>query len=125
MAFDVFLIFYLVAALYIWFDTDAFVEWAGLLRLKFAKTKEFQANKMSSIPLVAAQTYIDFLLYNYGRDSFLIRLITCPVCFSVWCNIILGLVFWCKFNWALLGVNIIATWVGYHVLKWLLKVCNV
>lgn len=124
MWYDVLLVINLVVLLYVWFDTDAFPEWAGLLRLKFLKYKEFALHKQGVVPMFASHTYPEFLSYKYGGSSFLIRLITCPICFTVWCNIALLCVFHSKVELLWLGPNIILSWLGYHSLRWILKVFN-
>ena len=124
MLFDFLLIINLVVALYIWFDADAVVEWAKLMRLKFLKYQEYDENKKSPVPMIAAQSYTEFLMYRYGANSFLIRLITCPICFTVWCNIALLCVFHHKVSVLWLGPNILASWLLYHSLKWVLQKLN-
>jgi hypothetical protein len=121
--FDFYLVLNLVVALYIWFDADAVVEWAKLFRLKFLKYQEYDANKKSVLPFQAAQTYPEFLVFNYGQ-YFLIRLITCPVCFTVWLNIALLGVFHREIGTLMLGPNILLSWLGYHSLKKVLAKLN-
>ena len=119
--FDFYLVLNLVVALYIWFDADAVVEWAKLFRIKFLKYREYDENKKKPLPMLAAQTYPEFLAYNYN-DYFLIRLITCPVCFTVWLNIALLCVFHREVGVLMLGPNILLSWLGYHALhKTLIK----
>ena len=124
MLFDFLLIIKLVSLLYIWFDSEAFVEWAALLRLKFFKYESYAENKKSPVSMIASQSYVDFLLYRYGQDSFFVRLITCPICLSVWLNIILIGVFYSRLDMILLGPNIVSSWILYHALKWLLHKFN-
>lgn len=124
LIFNFLLIVNLVAALYIWFDTDALPEWASLLKLKFLKYKEYADNKKSFSPLVSSQEYVEFLAAKYGENSFFIRLISCPVCFSVWLNIALVCLFYNKIGVMILGPNIILTWVLYHSLRWVLQKLN-
>jgi hypothetical protein len=129
------LVFYIIVFLYIWFQTDALVEWAGLFRFKFLKYKEFNDTKKSALSSLAAKTYIDFLLFNYGSpkddkwwsylQGFFIRLITCPVCFTVWINVMAWCIFYHSWNaFHLLSFNIVASWYGYHKLKKVLDKLN-
>ena len=124
MLFDFLLIINLVVILYIWFDADATVEWAKLMKLKFLKYKEYDENKKSQVPMIARQRYTEFLMYRYGANSFVIRLITCPICFTVWCNIALLCVFHDKVSMLWLGPNILTSWLLYHSLKWVLQKLN-
>ena len=77
-------IFLIVSILIIWFNTDAFVEYATLFHLPIIKVKEYLAAKERDCTL----TYHTFLLFNY--NNFFTRLITCPVCTSLWLTIIIG-----------------------------------
>ena len=68
---------------YLWHDTDAFVEYLKLLRVKkLFYVEKFQEEKENSGGLM---NYPDYLLIHHG--NFFIRLITCPICLSVWLNI--------------------------------------
>ncbi len=118
---NVFLVLNLVAILFIWHDTDAIAEWSKLFRLKFMKYEEFEKNKASAFP---CGMYSEFIACQYGSGSFIIRLITCPVCFSVWCNVLLTLLFIQKSPANALGANIVLTWVVYHLVKLLVKKAN-
>lgn len=98
------IVVFIVMALYIWFDTDAFIEWGELFHLKFLKYKQYNDVKKSALSSMAAKSYSDFLLFHYGK-YFLIRLITCPICFSVWVNFVaLGVLY------SVIGVRN----AGYH-----------
>jgi len=106
-----------IAILYIWFDTDAFPEWASLFRLKFLKYQDYEETRRSPLGKSLIKTYTDFLLFKYS-SSFFIKLITCPICFSAWVNIGALLVFY-KYagGISLIGINIIITWIGYYLVK--------
>jgi hypothetical protein len=119
---NIFLIFDIVAILYIWIDTDAFIEWAELFRLKWFKYKEYQEIKSGPLASVAGKTYCDFLLFNYGK-FFLIRLVTCPLCFSVWMNIVAFLLFFNALDTRMFGFNVLLTWMIYYIFKWIIKLC--
>ena len=69
--------------LIIWFETNALVEYGRLLAFKF-KDYSFQENIGISFPDYLAATH---------SDSFLVRLITCPICLGVWLGIIFGIIF--------------------------------
>jgi hypothetical protein len=73
--------------LLIWFKTDAFVEYSILFGLgNQVKASEYANKKITEeYPL----TYPRFLRMRY--DTFAIKLITCPICLSVWLSIIIGL----------------------------------
>lgn len=121
--FDFLLIVNLVVLLYIWFDTDAFIEWASLFRCKWFKYQEFNEIKKNALSAVAGKSYCEFLLFKYGR-YFLIRLITCPICFTVWVNIVLYFLFSEKISVYLLGPNIMLSWILYHSLRHILQKLN-
>lgn len=78
-------IFLIVSILIIWFNTDAFLEYARLLHLPGVKVKEYLVAKDRDCTL----SYHTFLLLNY--NNFFTRLITCPVCTSAWLTLIVGI----------------------------------
>lgn len=77
--------FLITTILIIWFNTDAFIEYSRILRIPGVKVKEYLIAKDRDCTL----SYHTFLLLNY--NNFFTRLITCPVCTSVWLSIIIGL----------------------------------
>jgi hypothetical protein len=71
--------------LLVWFNTDAFIEYAELLRFtKFFYIKEYLRLREDDPSL----TYRDFL--QEYHNCFFVRLITCPICTSVWAGIFIG-----------------------------------
>ena len=121
--FNLFLICNLIALMYVWFETDAFIEWGKLFKLKFLKYKEYDDIKSSSLSAIAGKNYCDFLLYKYP-GHFLVKLITCPTCLSVWVNILAVCVFNSGVLVKTLGFNIIITWVLFNMLRWSLQKLN-
>jgi hypothetical protein len=131
---DLSLICALVAILYVWFESDAVIEYAELLRLKFFKYQEY--SEMKKRPMGGmAHTYAEFLLLTFGTTRsekwfdflkcFLIRLITCPICFSVWCNCLAWSIFDKQIGGIrILSFNIIIVWVFYHLLSYILRILH-
>lgn len=80
------IIFLIALILVIWFRSDAWLEYTKLLHLNYiSKYKEYnEVLKRDSL-----LEYHTFLRRYY--NCFLIRLITCPVCFSIWLGIIFGI----------------------------------
>lgn len=71
--------------LIIWFKTDAFIEYVKLFRLN----NWFKVNQYIDLALAdPSYTYIDFLIEYY--NNFFTRLITCPICTSVWLGLFLS-----------------------------------
>jgi hypothetical protein len=63
----------------VWFESDAFVEYARLIGgARFFGIDEYE--KFSETKVL--MNYQDFLLER--KNSFFVRLITCPLCFSFW-----------------------------------------
>ena len=94
MILEIFIYSSLIASiLIIWFNTEAFQEYAQLFKVdKFFKVRAFK-RKMKEHPLL---TYHDYL--NMYYSSFFVRLITCPYCLGAWVAgitalLTLGLVF--------------------------------
>lgn len=93
--------------LLVWFDTNAFVEYARLLSFKM-KGYEFDEQAGISFP--------DYLRVKY--DNFITSLIACPICLSVWLN--LGAYFAHKFVFvSVCGVYI--SLIFYFLLKIMMK----
>ena len=88
MIFEViFLISLITLVMLIWFNSDAFVEYAKLVGgARFFGVTEYEEQQEKS----ASLDYHGYLLDN--KNSFFIRLITCPLCFSVWMSVILTFV---------------------------------
>ena len=94
MLLDIFLFSSLIStALIVWFNTEAFEEYARMLGAdKFFKVRMYE-NKLKKNPTL---NYHDYL--NLYHNSFFVRLITCPYCLGFWLSIItasvtLGLLF--------------------------------
>jgi hypothetical protein len=68
-----------VLALLIWLRTEAVVEYGRILGLsKFLKIDDYDEKRLSNFEL-------DYILYlRTFHDSFIIRLITCPICLMCW-----------------------------------------
>jgi hypothetical protein len=79
-----FAIFLITSILLIWFNTEAFVEYAKLIHLPYVKVKEYLIAKEKDCTI----SYHTFLLVNY--NNFFTRLITCPICTSFWLSVIIG-----------------------------------
>jgi hypothetical protein len=73
--------------LLVWFKSNAFVEYGKLLGLgRWLKLKEYEEKRLSesfelSYPLFLRMTY----------DNFIFKLITCPLCISLWLSSVLCL----------------------------------
>lgn len=96
-------------ALVVWFKTDAFIEYARLLGV----TKELRVDEyfVYNETLDQQLTYPEYLLECYGR-YFLIRLITCEVCLSIWLGFL-------SCRWTCLGCSFIGL-SGYLIIAKLL-----
>ena len=83
----IFLISLITLVMLVWFNSDAFVEYAKLVGgAKSFGVTEFEKQQEKTATL----DYHGYLLEN--KNSFFIKLITCPLCFSVWISIILTFV---------------------------------
>jgi len=73
------------AILLIWFRTEAYVEYCKLLRLKFlCNYKDYEEKKQKED---CRLTYHGYL--RQYKNSFFVRLVTCPICLSVWLSFLL------------------------------------
>jgi hypothetical protein len=72
----------------IWFNSNAFVEYVNFFNVGFCfHTYEYQEKQKENPQL----TYINYL--KIYHDSFYVRLITCPLCLSIWLNLSVCLIF--------------------------------
>lgn len=72
-------IFYVVFLLYMWFETDGFIEYSKLFRLD----KKFKINLWMEYRQINPK--IDYLSYlRLKHNSFFIRLISCRPCLCFW-----------------------------------------
>lgn len=105
--------------LFVWLETDAFVEYVKLLKLNNLASFNFlRANEYEdymSKNLEEEITYPDFLSSNY--NNFFTSLISCPICVSVWLSI------FCSFylSFALFPVINITSIVLFLLIKILFK----
>jgi hypothetical protein len=95
-----FLICFTTLILLIWFRTDAWIEYCKIFNVNYiCKYKEYEEQKKEDLSL----SYHKFLLRNYYH-LFFIRLITCPICFSVWVSFILSLIFWLPLYFPIISI---------------------
>lgn len=117
---NLYIVFLIVSALYIWFDTSAFVDWAKLFRLKFLRYDDYLEARNSALGKITASSYPDFLAIKY-KGNFFIKLITCPTCLAVWLNLIS--VFFLP-RAISIGIDIVATWILYYFVHWYITFLN-
>ena len=76
--------------LYIWFDTNAFVEYLNIIDKtlsKFTKEKNEDLEKYyKQKELSPSITYPEFIFTE--NENFFTKLFSCPICLGVWINII-------------------------------------
>lgn len=95
----VFTTFLITLILLIWFKTDAFIVYTKLLRIhKFFYINEWEEFKNTKD---CTTTYHQFLRIK-SPDGFWTKLITCPICFSVWLSIV-----YCIFIDIVVGIPIV------------------
>ena len=75
---------FLVAVLLIvWFKTNAFIEYVEVFRLGKLFSLSLFEEKRQNHP--NGLTYLNYLLIY--RNSFITRLISCPICLCIWLNV--------------------------------------
>jgi hypothetical protein len=76
-------------ALFVWFRTNAFVEYITLFKLdSFFYVSQY--NELASNGY--SEGYVLFLK-EYFYDNFFIRLVTCPICLGFWLGLLILLFF--------------------------------
>ena len=103
-----FQIFYAVFFMHIWFDTDAFLEYSKLFRLK----RTFKIDSWEKYREINPKIeYLEYL--SIKHSSFITRLIACRQCLLVWISMVLGAVFG-MFFW--FPVTYVGAYIIYNIL---------
>lgn len=85
--------------LIIWFRTEAYLEYCRLFKLDLISNyREYDEKRAADVSL----TYLTYLRHHH--NSFVIRLITCPICISAWLSAFISIV---VFNLAILPITFI------------------
>lgn len=80
-------IFGIALILIVWFKSNAWIEYTRLFRLNFlSKYKEYD-EAFKKDPTLEYHTFLK--IYYPG---FIVRLVTCPICCSVWLGLLFGLI---------------------------------
>ncbi len=81
-------IFWVVLILFIWFSTDAFIQYSKVLKLsKYFRIEEWESYRISN-PKIG---YLDYLVLKH--KSFFTKLISCKPCFNFWITLTICLIF--------------------------------
>lgn len=96
--------------IFIWLETDAFVEYALKLRIPLPRIKEYWSYKQ-----VNQVKYADYLSFN--ANGFFTRLLACPYCLMVVTNILIYVpAYYRNLDPVTLCVNILLGWFVYPAL---------
>ena len=108
------IIFSNVLLLIVWFKTDAFVEYSKLFRLsKLFKVDLFEKEKSQDFEL----TYHSYL--RRFHNNFFVRLITCPICLTIW--LCIPVLFY-NFNIELYSLMVLIDLIIYYLLSKLINI---
>jgi hypothetical protein len=81
-------IFWVVFILFIWFNTDAFIQYGKLLKLdKLTKIDLWESYRLTNPKI----TYLEYI--SIKHRGFFTKLITCRVCLNFWITLIICLLF--------------------------------
>jgi len=81
-------IFWVVFILFIWFNTDAFIQYGKLLKLdKITKINLWESYRLTNPKI----TYLEYL--SIKHRGFFTKLITCKPCLNFWITLIICLLF--------------------------------
>jgi len=94
--------------LIIWFETNAFVEYARIFGARLEGYKKLEG---------AGMPFVDWLAMKY--DNFLVRLITCPICLATWLSAV-SAYFFCKNGYSLFMMFYMSL-MAYFLFKTLMK----
>lgn len=103
-------IFWIVFILFIWFDTDAFIEYFRFTPLKkLFKIEQFDNYKKELNPGI---DYHSYLRQKHG--SFITRLLTCVPCTNFWIVLFISIIF---NNVILYPIIYILSYIIYKIIK--------
>lgn len=111
---EIAVILFLLAFLYVFYETNVVPHYLKLINDKFFKVTNFFDFQLKSPVWV---NYFEFLCV--GNKNFWFNLFACQTCLSVWLVVIANLA--CNLGWYRIGGEILVTWVGYALLKKVLK----
>ena len=99
---------------YLWTRTDAFYEYVKFFNLGFSSSFEDYSKFKAKTPV--PMNFIDFLV---GRNpSFLMKLISCPICLSIYLNLIFYVLFaLCGVAQVNLFFSIYLSWISFFALE--------
>ena len=98
--------------LVLWLETNGFYEYCRMLGLG----RFFKGYKNFIETMAPSTTFVEYLMIK--NDCFFVRLISCPICLSVWASVIIALLnssVWVFF------INFYLSLVSYFILKILIK----
>ncbi len=110
----IFEIFWVVLILFIWFETDAFVQYCKAFRLsKLLKINDWEEYKITTTNI----GYLDYILIKH--KGFFTKLVSCQPCLTFWITIIVKLFFISSFNFfvATFPITYILSYVIYKIIK--------
>jgi hypothetical protein len=82
-------IFWVVFLLFIWFNTDAFIQYSKIMGLsKIFKIIDWEDYRLENGPKI---TYLEFIFLK--NKNFFTKLITCKPCLNFWLTLIICLIF--------------------------------
>jgi len=103
-------IFWIIFILFIWFETDGFVEYSRFLGLsKLFKIDRFDQYKKENNPKI---TYLSYIRQNHS--SFITRLVTCAPCLNFWITLAITVIYNDLFMYP---VVYLVSYLLYRILK--------
>ena len=81
-------IFWVIFLLFIWFKTDAFIQYAKLFKISKITKVDFWETYRLSNPKI---TYLDYI--SIKHRNFFTKLITCKPCLTFWIVLTISLIF--------------------------------
>lgn len=80
-------IFWIVFVLFIWFNTDAFIQYSKLIKLD----KKFKISDWESYRLLSKISYQEYLALKHR--NFFTKLVSCKPCLAFWISLIVLIIF--------------------------------
>ena len=103
----------IVCILILWFKTDAFIDYCKLFNVFTPLVKNFNYSTSRSFPQYLYVTYKNGIKNRF--NLFLLKLVTCPLCLSLWLSIVSGILFGCIFSIPLLYIS--SLFIYFNLIK--------
>ena len=109
------IISFIVTILILWFKTDAFIDYCKLFNVFTQTVKNFNYSTSISFPQFLYVTYKNSMKNRF--KLFLLKLVTCPLCLSLWLSVIFSILFGYFFCFPLFYIS--SLFIYFNLIKFI------